>query len=134
MKTKRKNLISQAAMTESQVAPTLEIAGPLAGTGGLLKTGIGRMVLSGVSSLTGPIMVQTGTLAIARTAAFGRGSVEIAEGAKLQLDYAGSHCLPSLRIAGKDLPVGTYGGRDSIATSKMPAYFTGPGMVTIGPK
>ena len=121
-----------AAMTEFQVVPTLEIAGTLAGTGGLLKTGNGVMVLSGVSSFTGPTVVQTGTLAIARTAAFGRGSIEIAEGAKLQLDYAGSHRLPSLRIAGKDLPVGTYGGQDSIATSKMPANFTGPGMVTIG--
>ena len=121
-----------AAMTEFQVVPTLEIAGPLAGTGGLLKTGSGVMVLSGVSSFTGPIMVQAGTLAIARTAALGRGSVEIAAGAKLHLDYAGSQRLPALRVAGKDLPAGTYGGKDSTATSKMPDHFTGPGMVTIG--
>jgi autotransporter-associated beta strand protein len=66
-----------AAMTEFQVVPTLEIAGPLAGTGGLLKTGSGLMVLSGVSSLTGPIMVQTGTLAIARPAT-NPGSLEVA--------------------------------------------------------
>jgi len=121
-----------AAMTEFQVVPTLEIAGPLAGTGGLLKTGSGVMVLSGVSSFTGPIMVQAGTLAIARTAALGRGSVEIAAGAKLHLDYAGNQRLPALRVAGKDLPAGTYGGKDSTATSKMPDHFTGPGMVTIG--
>ena len=121
-----------AAMTEFQIVPSLEIAGPLAGTGGLLKTGSGVMVLSGVSSFTGPTVVQAGTLAIARTAALGRGSIEIAEGAKLHLDYAGSHRLPALRIAGKDLPAGTYGGKDSTATSKMPDHFTGPGMVTIG--
>ena len=121
-----------AAMTEFQVVPTLEIAGPLAGTGGLLKTGSGVMVLSGVSSFTGPTVVQAGTLAIDRPAAFGRGSVEIAPGAKLHLDYAGSQRLPALRVAGKDLPAGTYGGKDSTATSKMPDHFTGPGMVTIG--
>ena len=121
-----------AAMTEFHVASRLEIAGTLAGTGGLLKTGSDRMVLSGVSAFTGPTVVQTGTLAITRPAAFGRGSIEIAEGAKLQLGYTGSHRLAALRIAGKDLPAGTYGGQDSIATSKMPAHFTGPGMVTIG--
>jgi autotransporter-associated beta strand protein len=121
-----------AAMTEFHVASRLEIAGTLAGTGGLLKTGSDRMVLSGISAFTGPTVVQTGTLAITRPAAFGRGSIEIAEGAKLQLGYTGSHRLAALRIAGKDLPAGTYGGQDSIATSKMPANFTGPGMVTIG--
>lgn len=35
-----------------------------------------------------------------------------------------------LKIAGSF--AGTYGGKDSIATTKMPANFTGPGMVTIG--
>jgi autotransporter-associated beta strand protein len=121
-----------AAMTEFHVASRLEIAGTLAGTGGLLKSGSGVMVLSGVSSFTGPTVVQAGTLAIARTAAFGRGSIEIAAGAKLHLDYAGNQRLPALRVAGKDLPAGTYGGKDSTATSKMPDHFTGPGMVTIG--
>lgn len=64
---------------------TLTIPGPLAGSGGLVKTGAGTLVLTAANSQTGSTAVNAGTLRVNNTAgsATGSGNVTIAAGARL---------------------------------------------------
>ena len=57
-------------------------AGSIAGTGGVIKTGIGTMTLSGANSYSGPTDVQAGTLVV-NGSVTGAGNVTVASGATL---------------------------------------------------
>ena len=57
-------------------------AGSIAGTGGVIKTGIGTMTLSGANSYSGPTNVQAGKLVV-NGSVTGTGAVTVASGATL---------------------------------------------------
>jgi len=82
-------------------------------TGGLLKTGTQTLTLSGTNTFTGPTRVQAGVLAVSYAASLGRGSLEIADAAKLRLDDKGTRQVAALSVAGKDQPPDTYGSAGS---------------------
>jgi len=120
-------------MSEFLVNWNLEIAGNLSGSGGLLKTGLKTLTLSGTNSSTGPTRVQAGVLACDSATALGCGTLTLAAGTKLQLDYKGTRQIASLTVDdGKVLPNGSYGSGNSYAPVKDDAHFSGTGMVTIG--
>ena len=79
-----------------------------------------------------PIRIQAGVLAVSYAASLGRGPLEIADTARLRLDYKGTRQVPAMTVAGKALPPGSYGSADSPATFKDAKHFTGPGMVMVG--
>ena len=119
------------AMSEFAAKWDMEITGSIAGTGGLLKTGKGKLTLSGGITFSGPIQVREGVLAFNSSGSSGGGAVNIADEATVQLNYQGIRQVSSLCIGGKDCPSGTYGSSHSGATTGDDKHFSGTGMVKV---
>jgi autotransporter-associated beta strand protein len=99
--------------------------GPGAATdGGLTKLGLGTLTLTKASTYTGPTKAQAGVLSCATATSLAAGDVEIAALATLDLAYAGTRTVSSLKIAGSYKGPGVYGSTTS--------GITGTGTVTVG--
>ena len=99
--------------------------GPGAATdGGLTKLGLGTLTLTKASTYTGPTKAQAGVLSCATATSLAAGDVEIAALATLDLAYAGTRTVSSLKIAGSYKGPGVYGSTT--------AGITGTGTVTVG--
>jgi autotransporter-associated beta strand protein len=105
-------------------------SGTLKNTGGqlaLTKVGSGTQTLSGTTSHTGGTTVNGGTLRLGNgttaTNLSDTGSVIIASGAMLHLDYVGTDTIGGLWVDGLQMPVGIYS-----ATS---GFITGLGTLTV---
>ena len=120
-----------AALAEFLVNQNLELSGGISGSGGLLKTGTQTLTLSGINTSNGPTRIQAGVLAVSGVAALGCGPLEIADTAKLRLNYKGTRQVAAMTVAGKVLPPGIYGSAESPATFKDDKHFAGPGMVGV---
>jgi autotransporter-associated beta strand protein len=74
-------------------SPTVTIAAPLVANQGFAKSGTGTLVLTGDNTITGPIYVQSGVLAVSRTATsnpLGNGWISMWGGTlRLGIGYAG---------------------------------------------
>ncbi|MEI7901852.1 MAG: DUF6288 domain-containing protein, partial [bacterium] len=128
------SLTDPAALTTFTVNQDLVLSGNLSGTGGLLKTGSRTLTLSGLNTCGGPVKIQAGILACSRASSLGQGTLDITDGAKLQLDYQGTRQIAALTLnGGTPLANGTYGSSASLASNKEDSHFAGTGMVTIGP-
>ena len=68
------DLVDAVVTTESNA--TLEIAGDVSGTGGLVKDGLGQLRLSGANSYVGGTALQAGTIVAASDQALGTGALE----------------------------------------------------------
>ena len=109
----------------------LGTAGQLATS--LCKDGPGTWILSGANTYSGTTSVKAGTLAITRAKALGSGALDIASGAKVQLDFIGTQQIAVLAFNGGPAQAnGTYGSSLSAATHKDDVYFAGPGTLTVG--
>ncbi|KAJ9462539.1 hypothetical protein DIPPA_25572 [Diplonema papillatum] len=76
-------------------------SGSLVGSGGLVKVGSGTLTLLGANSNNrGNTMVQAGTLALTVPHLYDRATVSIADGAVLQLDFAGTDTVGGLVLGG----------------------------------
>ena len=111
-----------------------EIAGGIPALGNLTKSGSGTWTLSGTNTYTGTTSVTGGTLACSSAVSLGGGALNINTGAKLQLHFAGTRQVASLKFnSGTAQANGTYGSTASTATNKNDTYFAGTGTVTVGP-
>lgn len=119
------------AMSEFFVKWDMEIIGSVTGTGGVLKTGKGKLTFLGLTTFTGPLQVKEGVLAFNRSTSLKGGAVNIADEAKIQLNYKGVRQISSLRFDGKECPSGTYGSSSSDAITKDDKHFSGTGMVRV---
>ncbi|HZU36794.1 MAG TPA: autotransporter-associated beta strand repeat-containing protein, partial [Gemmataceae bacterium] len=82
-------------------AGTLTISGPISGTGELIKTGIGTLVLPGANSYTGLTAIVAGVLDVQTAAALGNNaSVAVGAAATLQIDGTGLTFTKTLILAG----------------------------------
>ena len=97
------------------------------------KEGPGTWVLSGSNTYTGATTVKAGKLVFCGAKSLGSGTLEIASGAKAQLDFIGSRTIASLTFEGTAQANGTYGSSQSPAPNKDDVHFGGLGTVTVGP-
>ena len=102
--------------------------------GGLTKQGLGTLKLLQASSYTGPTKVQGGTLACETVASVAPTALEIGAAAKVDLTYAGSQTIPSLKIGVNVKGPGVYGSSSSPAplANRDDVHFAGTGTVTVG--
>ena len=104
------------------------------GTGGLTKKGLGTLKLLQAASYTGTTLVQGGTLACATAAAVAPTALEIDAAAKIDLQYAGTQTVPSLKVGATVMALGVYGSSSSLAPvgNQDDVHFSGTGTVTVG--
>lgn len=75
----------------------------------ITKTGTGKWTLSGKNTFSGPTTVKQGTLAIATAQSLSlKTNVNIAAGARLQLNFKGQMRVRNLKLDGKEQPPGVY--------------------------
>jgi len=107
------------------------------GIGGLTKLGVAKLTLTGANTYTGPTVVQNGTLELALPTIQSGSSVSIADGANLQLDFAGTNVVASLVLNGVAQPPGTYNSASSPAfisgAGSLVVPVAGPGVFTLTP-
>ena len=99
----------------------------------VVKDGPGTWTLAGSNTYSGATSVKAGTLAFTRAQSLGSGALDIATGAKVQLDFTGTRQIAALTFdAGSAQANGTYGSSLSPASNKDDVHFAGPGTVTMG--
>lgn len=111
-------------ITVTNSSATLSVA--VAGSQGLTKAGPGSLTLSGSNSYTGPTTVNAGTLSLTNRLLDDAGTVTIASGATLDLNFSSSDQIAALVINGTSLPAGTY------SSKTHPGILTGPGRLKVG--
>ncbi|MEI6603733.1 MAG: DUF6288 domain-containing protein [Verrucomicrobiota bacterium] len=114
----------------------LLLSGPITsavGTGSIYKAGTAILTLAGPNTYTGTTTVAAGTLAIASTSALGHGALAVSSGAKINLNFAGSCQVASLSLGGIAQANGSYGSTSSNATYKNDTWFSGSGVLGVGP-
>ncbi len=112
---------------------TLRLSGPITGGGTLNKwQNASTLILSGNNSYGGTILA-AGTIVCETENSLGTGALSISSGAKLQLDFVGSANATSLSLGGMTVANGTWGSSASPADNRNDTYFSGLGIVTVGP-
>lgn len=127
------------------IAPDLTISaklknsvGPASGYAdlatGIVKEGLGTLLLSGANSYTGDTTVNEGTLVIVQALLADTADVIVDAAAVLRLDFAGTDTIDQLSLGGVFQQPGEYGAEGSGAEFESP-LITGTGKldVTAGP-
>lgn len=113
---------------------SLRLSGPISGAGVLNKwKNASTLILSGNNSYSGGTIIAAGKIVCETETSLGTGSLSIASGAKLQLDFVGSANATSLSLGGTPVANGTWGSSASPADNRNDTYFSGLGIVTVGP-
>jgi len=103
--------------------------GPGGGAFLFRKGGAGAMRLSGNNTYTGPTDVMAGTLALANAHSLGEGTaVAIADGATLELKFAGAMTVRALALNGQLQSAGMYAAKDA------PGFIQGTGVLSVLPR
>ena len=119
------------SVTSSHLAPgCTRFTGQIHGTGTLIKIGAGAVKIEAANIYSGGTVIEEGTLIALNASALGSGTLEIKNGAALQLDTA-VMTVDSLRINGKPQPAGTYGSSNSDAQYTDDVYFAGTGTLEV---
>ncbi len=96
-------------------------------SGGLTSVGPGILTLSGSNTYTGKTIVSAGTLEIVNPVLASTSTVDVTNGAILQLDFSVTNRVSGLVLNGVSQAQGVY----SATTS--PAFLAGPGSLLVGP-
>jgi autotransporter-associated beta strand protein len=95
---------------------TLTVSGIVSGTGGLTKTGAGKVLLSNTNSYAGTTSVQQGTLQINNRFLADAKPLLLSTSASLELGFSGSpDIIGSLFIDGIAMPPGIWGAPGSVS-------------------
>ena len=105
----------------------------ISGTGGIIKTGLDRLILSGTSSYSGNTTVNSGTLQLNSSNPSNNGATLTiaASGATLNLNFVGTDTVNQLFIGTTLMPAGVYKAVGSAAAGTELAKLTGTGTLTV---
>lgn len=118
----------------TDASTSLRLSGDISGGGTLNKWLNGStLILSGNNNYSGGTIIAAGTIICESENSLGGGPLAIASGAKLQLDFVGSGDVLSLSLGGAPVANGTWGSTSSPAENQDDTFFSGFGMVTVGP-
>ena len=113
---------------------SLRLSGDISGGGTLNKwNNASTLILSGNNTYSGGTVIAAGKIICESENSLGGGLLTIASGARLQLDFVGSSDVTSLSLGGSPMANGTWGSSSSPADHKNDTYFSGFGIVTVGP-
>ena len=112
------------SVTFDTAGNTITLSGVLSGKGGLTVAGSGILDLSGGYSYTGDTTVNAGTLELDETGSI-PGTVHIANGAVLNLNYSGTDVVAACYTNGVALAPGGYNA------SNLSGFITGGGALSI---
>jgi autotransporter-associated beta strand protein len=102
------------------MANTITLSGVLSGSGGLVKAGTGTLELFGANTYTGDTTVHAGVLKL-NVSSMANSAIHLANGAVLNLNFAGTNTVPAFYTNNVALPPGVYKG------SNLPGFITGTG-------
>ena len=106
-------------------APLRDAPGYTSGTS-LTKTGVGKMVLTATNTYSGDTIVDLGVLQIDVASLSDTAGVSIANGAMMNLNFAGGNTIGSLTLGGTSMGNGIFNA------TTHPAFFTGGGSLLVG--
>lgn len=112
------------SVTFDTAANNITLSGALTGNGGLIKIGSGTLEISGANNYTGNTVVNEGTLQLDVTGST-LGSVRVANGALLNLNFSGNYAAAGLFTNGVALPVGLYN------SGNLPGFIIGSGNLQV---
>jgi autotransporter-associated beta strand protein len=121
------NVADGAAAVDLLVSGNL-VHKPFGDSEALLKTGAGKMVLSGTNAYQGPTTVSGGILSITSPFLHDSSTITIDAGAQMDLDFTGYDSVGSLVIDGETVGNGVY-NKDHPTHG---TYFTGSGSLVVG--
>ena len=101
------------------------LAGVLSGSGALIKTSNGTLLLSGANSYNGNTTVNGGTLVIQVASLAASSTVSVTNGAVLQLDFTTTNLVAGFATNGVSLPAGVYGA------AQVSPFIAGPGRLKV---
>ncbi len=123
--------LGEGSPTFHTSAGDLIINAGISGSGGLVKTGSGKLTLNGANAYAGATLVNAGTLAItAWNALDSRTSVRIVTGGLLSLNFNGEQTVSSLYLNGILQVSGTWGAAGSGAAHAS-TLLTGTGVLRV---
>jgi len=118
----------------NSASAVLRLGGDISGPGTLNKfRNDSTLILSGTNTYSGGTIVLDGTVVCESEDSLGTGPISVATGAFLQLDFVGSINVTSLTLGGVAVTDGTYGSSASPAENPDDTYFSGLGIITVGP-
>jgi alpha-galactosidase len=118
----------------TNVGTSLRLSGNISGGGTLNKwNNASSLILTGNNTYSGGTIIATGKIICESENSLGGGALTIASGAGLQLDFVGSSDVTSMSLGGSPMANGTWGSSSSPADHKNDTYFSGFGIITVGP-
>jgi autotransporter-associated beta strand protein len=112
------------SVTFDTTANTITLSGVLSGSGGLAKAGSGTLELSGTNTYTGDTTVNAGILKL-NVPSMANSAIHLANGAVLNLNFAGTNTVPAFYTNNVALPSGVY------KASNLPGFITGTGALLV---
>lgn len=111
-------------------AAALTLGGVISGSGNLVKSGPGELLLNGANTYTGSTSVTAGTLTVPNALLPNAADVALTSGATLNLTFTGADTVGRLLIDGVVQSPGSWGSLSSSATYRTP-LITGPGLLNV---
>lgn len=113
------------SVTFDTTVNTITLSGVLSGSGGMVKAGGGTLELSGANTYTGDTTVNAGILKLNVPSMANTSAIHLANGAVLNLNFAGTNTVPAFYTNNVALPPRVY------KASNLPDFITGTGALLV---